>query len=132
MNAYYHSLSSARKFGGSWRDYFDIHTWIDGSKEFLADFRHRALRHHTEGVFAAERLFGAVLVNSDNKTIPVRLVAEQHIMEDLGRIPSVQDWLLQITPQPWMNRVPVRSTDLLKELEQCQTPSQTEQESEKP
>ncbi|MGH9553713.1 MAG: DUF6915 family protein, partial [Terriglobales bacterium] len=27
---------------------------------------------------------------------------EQHVREDLGRIPSAQDWLLQIKPQRWM------------------------------
>jgi hypothetical protein len=27
---------------------------------------------------------------------------EQHVQEDLGRIPAVQDWLLPIKPQRWM------------------------------
>jgi hypothetical protein len=34
--------------------------------------------------------------------VPVRYVGEQHVKEDLGRIPTAQDWLLQITPQRWM------------------------------
>lgn len=27
---------------------------------------------------------------------------EQHVMEDLGRIPTVHDWLGNIRPEPWM------------------------------
>jgi hypothetical protein len=29
-------------------------------------------------------------------------IAEQHVKEDLGRIPTAQEWLLQIKPQRWM------------------------------
>jgi hypothetical protein len=29
-------------------------------------------------------------------------VGEQHVKEDLGRIPTAADWLTQITPQRWM------------------------------
>ena len=34
--------------------------------------------------------------------VPVRYIAEQHIKEDLGRIPTAQDWLGEIRPQRWM------------------------------
>ena len=37
----HHAESSARKYGGSPSD------WFDASKEHLAIFTHRALRHHT-------------------------------------------------------------------------------------
>jgi hypothetical protein len=50
---YHHAVSSARKFGGTPVDYIEIHTWLDESKLIIADFRHRALRHHAEGGFAA-------------------------------------------------------------------------------
>src|SRR5882757_3270973 len=69
---------------------------------FFTDFRHRALRHHAEGIFLAERIFGVTIVNSDGELVPVRYVGEQHVKEDLGRIPTVQDWLTQISPQRWM------------------------------
>jgi hypothetical protein len=57
---------------------------------------------NAEGIFLAERLFGIAIVNSDGKRLPVRYVEEQHVREDLGRIPAAQDWLLQIRPQRWM------------------------------
>jgi len=97
-----HAESSARTFGGKPEDYLPIHNWFDESKAFFPDFRHRALRHHAEGIFLAEKLFGVTIVNSDGKRIPVRYIGEQHVREDLGRIPTVQDWLLEIKPQRWM------------------------------
>jgi hypothetical protein len=97
-----HAQSSARKFGGRAEDYLPIHNWFDESKALLGDFRHRALRHHAEGIFLAEKLFGVAIVNSDGNQVPVRYVGEQHVREDLGRIPTAQDWLLQIKPQRWM------------------------------
>jgi len=52
-NAYHHAVSSARRFGGTPEAYQPIHDWLDASKMIIADFRHRALRHHAEGCFAA-------------------------------------------------------------------------------
>ncbi len=97
-----HAESSARKFGGKAEDYLAIHNWFDESKAFIADFRHRSLRHHTEGIFLCERIFGVAITNSEGKQVPVRYIGEQHVREDLGRIPTAQDWLSQITPARWM------------------------------
>jgi hypothetical protein len=98
---HYHSESSARKFGGRPEDYIALHNWFDATKECFADFRHRALRHHAQGIFEAERTFGVCLPNGT----PVRLVGELHVRQDCGgRIPSVADWLGQIYPQSWMNK----------------------------
>src|SRR5579862_6313145 len=82
-----HAESSARKFGGTAEDYLAIHRWFDESKAFFADFRHRALRHHTEGIVLAERIFGVSVVNSDGKQVPVRYIGEQHVKEDLAGFP---------------------------------------------
>lgn len=103
-----HAESSARKFGRKAEDYLLIHNWFDESKAFFPDFRHRALRHHAEGIFLAEKLFGVAIVNSEGEQVPVRYLGEQHVREDLGRIPTAQDWLLQITPQRWMYGQPLQ------------------------
>ena len=97
-----HAHSSARRFGGKPEDYLRIHSWFDESKAFFPDFRHRALRHHTEGIFLAERIFGVTLFNLDGASVPIRYIGEQHVREDLGRIPTVQDWLTRISPERWM------------------------------
>lgn len=101
---YHHAVSSVRKWGGRVEDYLRIHDWFDESKAILADFRHRALRHHAEGIFLAERIFGPTLTTADGRVVPVRWVGEQHVKEDLGWIPSAVDWLKAIAPAPWMAR----------------------------
>lgn len=50
----------------------------------------------------AERIFGATILNSDGKAVPVRYIGEQHVKEDLGRIPSFQDWIQEMRTCPWM------------------------------
>ena len=101
---YHHALSSVRKWGGCVDDYLPLHQWFDESKALLADYRHRALRHHAEGIFLAERVFGVTLTTSEGRVIPVRWVGEQHVKEDLGQIPPAVDWLRAIAPLPWMGR----------------------------
>src|SRR5260370_2421357 len=97
-----HAKNSARKFGGIADDYLPIHQWFDESKAFFADVRHRALRHHAEGIFLCESIFGATLTNSEGRVVPVRFLGEQHVKEDLGFIPTVADWLRHIRPDRWM------------------------------
>jgi hypothetical protein len=101
----FHAESSARRFGGVPADYQGIHDWLDATKECLCDFRHRALRHHSQGVFECERVFGRTITNSAGREVPVRYIAERHIQEDCGGIvPSVADWLCEIRPKTWMSR----------------------------
>lgn len=101
---YHHALSSVRKWGGEVSDYLALHAWFDQSKEITADFRHRALRHHAEGIFMLETLFGPTIALSTGRVIPTRWVGEQHVKEDLGFIPSFADWVKTIRPEPWMGR----------------------------
>ncbi len=99
-----HAKSSVRKHGGKVEDYLPIHHWFDETKSHFADFRHRALRHHSLGIFWAEEKFGVIIINSDGKEVPVRVIGEQHVMEDCGFIPSVQDWLKGIPSEPWQRK----------------------------
>jgi hypothetical protein len=117
---YHHAVSSARRWGGEAGDYLAIHEWFDATKAHLPDFRHRALRHHAEGIFLCEQIFGVTITTSTGRVIPVRWIGEQHVQEDLGQIPTAADWLRSIKPQPWMNR----SSRLARELER--NPSQPE------
>jgi hypothetical protein len=105
-HAYHHAVSSARKFGGKPADYQKIHDWFDESKMIIADFRHRALRHHAQGIYECERVFGVTITNSDGKVVPVRFIGEQHVKEDFaGRIPTFADWVACIRPERWMGTV---------------------------
>src|SRR3546814_18031923 len=51
-----------------------------------------------------ERFFGATLTITSGRIVPVRLIGEQHVIEDLGFVPSFADWVRCIRPQPWMGR----------------------------
>jgi hypothetical protein len=101
---YHHALSSQKKWGGAPNDYVAIHDWFDASNMILADFRHRAPRHHAEGIFLAETFFGQTLTLSSGRIIPTRWVGEQHVREDLGRIPGFADQARAIRPEPRMGR----------------------------
>jgi hypothetical protein len=104
-HTYHHAVSSARLYGGKPEDYQAIHDWFDQSKESMADFRHRAVRHHAEGIFEAEKVFGITIKVSSGRRVPVRLIGEQHVKEDCGGIiPSRKDWLGRIQPASWMSR----------------------------
>jgi hypothetical protein len=102
MHPWHHAERSARLYGGVPDDYLAIHNWFDESKAHLPDVRHRALRHHSEGIFLCETLFGTTIKNSEERLVPVRQIGEQHVKDDLGWIPTVKDWLVQLPLQPWM------------------------------
>lgn len=97
-----HAKSSAKKYGGIPEDYLPIHNYLDKSKGVIADNRHRALTHHSWFLFVLEDVFGITRENSAGKTYSVRDIGEQHIFEDLGFIPSGQDYLGELEYKPWM------------------------------
>jgi len=70
----------------------------------FADVRHRALRHHAEGIFLLEHIYGVSITNCKGRVVPVRFIGEQHVIEDLGFIPSAEAWLKEINLKAWMMR----------------------------
>lgn len=101
---YKHALSSAKKFGGKPEDYIKIHDWFDSTKACVPDVRHRAILHSAFGIFLAEQVFGHNITNSAGKVISVRDIGEQHVIEDMGTIPTMQDWLSEMPIKKWMSR----------------------------
>ncbi|WSD24534.1 hypothetical protein OHA26_14155 [Streptomyces sp. NBC_01751] len=92
--------------------YLPIEEFIDSSKKILGDVRHRSIYHHTEGVFLCERVFGKTLTipkgppgSKQTRTtrVPVRLIAERHIIEDLGWLPSPADYIKGMPVEGWMS-----------------------------
>jgi hypothetical protein len=102
VNSWNHAQSAARKWGGTPEDYIDIEEFIDSSKKIIGDVRHRSLYHHTEGVWLCQRIFGRTL-QIGRKVVPVRLIAERHVMEDLGWLPSPADYISGMPIKPWMS-----------------------------
>lgn len=103
MKAFLHARIHAKKYGGVPEDYIDIDSFIDSSKTALPDVRHRAILHSAFGCFVVEQVFGVTRVNSAGKTYSPREVAEDHILQDLGFIPTMEQYLGNMTIQPWMS-----------------------------
>jgi len=102
---YIHSLHSAKAFGGKWEDYIEIHDFMDSSKVSIGDNRHRALTHHTFFVHQVlTRVFGHVIINSDGKAVSVKDVGEQHLMDDMGFLPSAQDYIQDLPLKHWHSK----------------------------
>ena len=103
MKPYLHGKLHAKKYGGVADDYADIDDFIDSSKVAVPDIRHRALLHNSFGCFLVEQLFGRTRVNSDGREYSPRDVAEDHIIQDLGFIPTVEKYLNCMSMEPWMS-----------------------------
>lgn len=108
MNSWNHAVSASRKWGGRPEDYIEIEEFIDSSKKSMGDVRHRSLYHHTEGVWLCQLIFGrTITVTKKNGhgtvEVPVRLIAERHIIEDLGWLPAHGDYHKDNPIKKWMS-----------------------------
>lgn len=101
-NPVIHAERSAKKWGGVPADYLAIHQWLDATKGHVADNRHRMVLHNSFGILLAEQVFGTDIVNSDKRRVFVRDIGAQHVMEDLGFIPSLATCLEGLPLSPWM------------------------------
>lgn len=102
MKPLIHARISVKQHGGVIEDYLPIHDFFDSSKAALPDVRHRAILHSSFGIFVLERVFGTYIVNSDGNQISVRDLGEEHVSQDLGFIPTVEQWLKNMNIEPWM------------------------------
>lgn len=102
MKPYMHGKVSVKKFGGKEEDYQKIHDFLDSTKSHFPDMRHRAMLHNSWGIYLCEQIFGLYIVNSDDKKVQVRDIAEQHVLDDMGRIPTIQDYLQHLPMLSWL------------------------------
>lgn len=103
MKPLIHAKVSVKRHGGRVEDYLPIHDFIDSSKIAMPDVRHRAVLHSSFGCYMAERIFGTYITNAAGKDVSVRDIAEEHIQEDLGFIPTIENWLEELPLKPWMS-----------------------------
>ena len=101
-NPLVHAERSARRWGGTPADFLPLHQWFDAPKGHLADARHRMVLHNAFGILLAEQVFGPAITTSTGRRVFVRDLAAQHILEDLGFIPSLSECLDSLPLQPWM------------------------------
>lgn len=102
MKPLIHARISVKRYGGVVEDYLPIHNFIDSSKSCVPDVRHRAILHSSFGCFLAEQAIGTYIINSEGKQVSVRDIAEDHVQEDLGFIPTMEKWISKIPLESWM------------------------------
>lgn len=109
-NPLVHAERSAKKWGGKPADYLKVHQWFDATKGHLADNRHRMVLHNSFGILLAEQVFGPAIENAAGKRAFVRDLGCQHVLEDLGFIPTLPECLAGLPIEPWMagSRLAVR------------------------
>lgn len=98
MKPLQHAQISQKTHGGCWRDYIEVHNFLDSSKATCAHFKHRFLLHHVEGIELAVKICGQKLANRDHKTIETRQILTEHLIEDLGKVVTVEDWAQALLP----------------------------------
>lgn len=118
MKPWVHAQISSKRFGGEPDDYIEIHNFFDESKAHVADMRHRIFLHNSFGIWLAERQFGTMrftngkwcrlpfILNSDGREVQVRDVGEQHVIDDLGHIPSLEQCIASMPLEEWMGGPP--------------------------
>lgn len=102
MKPFAHAKNSAKKYGGVPEDYQAVHDFFDSTKSALPDIRHRAVLHSAFGIFVLERVFGTTITNSVCRKVNVRDLGEDHVLEDLGFIPTLERWLKHLPIEDWM------------------------------
>lgn len=102
MKPLLHAQASVSRYGGLIDNYLPIHEFMDSSKAMVADVRHRAVFHSAFGIFIVEKVFGSYITNWDGKKVSVRDIAEDHVKEDLGFIPSLETWVRNMRIEDWM------------------------------
>jgi hypothetical protein len=95
------SIASGRHFHARPETLLPLHSWFLETANWFGDARHFAMRHHSFGIFEAERRFGVVLGHDPCPT-PTRMLGEWHVRTLLGRILAAADFLRRIKGQPWM------------------------------
>lgn len=103
MKPHHHAKLSVKAHGGKLEDYLPIHEFIDFSKISVPDVRHRAMLHSSWGIYMVAERFGALITNSDGKSVSTRDIAEEHILQDLGFIPTMEKWLSKMPIEGWMS-----------------------------
>ncbi len=93
MKPHLHAKNSVKKYGGTIEDYLPIHDFIDSSK-IAVPVKMRSV--------SSMGMFGALITNSEGKRVSTRDLAEEHVIDDLGFIPTMQDYLEHMTLEPWM------------------------------
>lgn len=97
-----HAKLSVKKHGGKIDDYIQIHEWFDQTKAHVPDMRHRSILHSSFGIYLCQQQFGVYFENSEGRMVAVRDIGEEHVLQDMGTIPTLQDYLDGMPMYDWL------------------------------
>ena len=102
MKPLQHAEISAHRHGGTYQDYLPFHNFIDHSKAAFPSVQHRCYFHSDWGLHVVGQRFGGVIHNRDGVAVETTRLFEDHLVEDLGRIVGLGEWLscFRISPKP--------------------------------
>ena len=93
-HCYHHALSSVKKWGGMAEDYLPLHQLVrrvEGRSPPTFGTARCAIMPRASSCWSASSARPSRI--STGRVVPVRLIGEQHVIEDLGFIPSFADWV---------------------------------------
>lgn len=96
-----HSKLNVRRYGGREKDYDRIHELMDSP-----DGLGRIITHNVWFCYIIiPEIFGYTIKNADGKSVNTTDISMQHVSQNfMGKtVPTVQDYLDKMQPQPWMN-----------------------------
>lgn len=96
MNPYKHSLISVKRCKGCVEDYYEIHNFIDSTKQLCSDNRHRIFHTIWAVDYLVQPIFGHTIINSDGRRVCVKDICEKdHILPDYryAFIPTLGDFV---------------------------------------
>ena len=99
MSPYKHSEISVKRRGGMIDDYYQLHSFMDSTKELCSDNRHRILHTHWAIRNIIIPIFGEYILNSDGRKLNVKDICEKdHILIDYSNrfIPTLNDFVKEI------------------------------------
>ncbi len=116
MKPLQHARITAHRYGGRWQDWIAIHDWIDRSKMIFPSMQHRMFIHSDFGEWLSVRIHGEAIHAEDGTVISTRDLFRDHQVEDLGRVVTLAEWLLEADADYWTRRrKPPRWLEQVKE-----------------
>jgi len=104
MKPLQHARITAHRYGGGWQDWIAIHDRIDRSKMIFPSMQHRMLLHSDFGEWLAVRIHGEAIRSKSGPAISTRNLFRDHLVEDLGRVVTLAEWLRESDADYWMRR----------------------------
>lgn len=97
MHSSGHAHNSSRLFGGSFKDYLEIHQVIDYNKLVSASVYNRYMLHHYDiGLAFLKAIHGNTIITSNTSIkknkVSLALIVRQHLLEDYNDIPMFNHW----------------------------------------